>query len=202
MTDDLPSVEAQLAELRGQLAKLEALRSLLGAELTDQKRAELESRIGALVDTGGGTFVAGGVDVRQGGFVGRDRWQVILGDQYVGLAPDQVPQDALLQAYLRALAAECSRLPLGVVDPRFLQTSAETPVPLSQVYVDLDVLAPVREEPEEGAGAFLGRLARGGGGERAPLLEAVAHPLCPAGRSRFGQDHVCPLPGLCPGGRG
>jgi len=172
MTDNL----AQLAELHDQLAKLESLRGLLGDALTDQKRAELETRIRFLVETGGGAVVAGGVTVTGGDFVGRDRWQIILGDQYVGQTPDQVPPDVLLQAYLRALAADCRRLPLGVVDPRFLHAGPESAVPLPDVYVDLDVLAPVREEREKGEMAFLGRLARGEAGERTPVLAAIAHP--------------------------
>ena len=172
-------VQAQLIQLRDQLANLESLRTLLGDGLTDQKKAELETQVQALLDTGGGALITGKVSVRDGDFAGRDKWQIILGDQYVGLSPDQVDPDVLLQAYLRALTAECSRLPLGVVDPRFLQVGAETTVPLPDVYVDLDVLAPVRSEREkgqEGERAFLGRLTRGEGGERTTLLEAIAHP--------------------------
>jgi len=176
VTEELSSIEAQLAELRQQLASLQSLRSVLGDELTDEKAAKLESEIGALIQTGGGAIVSGGMQLDRGDFVGRDKWQLILGDQYVGVPADQVPPDVLLDAYLRSLAGECSRLPLGVVDPRFLQTSAETPLPLAEVYVDLDVLTPAREGQEEGGGAFLKRLAQGEGGERTPLLEAIAHP--------------------------
>jgi hypothetical protein len=80
MTDDSPSIRVQLAQLRDQLAKLKALRGVLGDALTDQKKAELESRIQTLVDTGGGALIAGDVEVDRGDFVGRDKWQVILGD--------------------------------------------------------------------------------------------------------------------------
>ena len=45
------------------------------------------------------------------------------------LADVEADTKALLGAYLRSLARECGRLPLGVVDPRFLQTSAEAPPP-------------------------------------------------------------------------
>jgi formylglycine-generating enzyme required for sulfatase activity len=176
MTTKPSAIQQRLAELREQLSKLESLRALLGDELTDQKAAELEARIRSLVDTGGGAFVAGSVDLRRGDFVGRDKWQLWVDKLYLGHATDQVPQDALLQAYLRSLAAECGRLPLGVVDPRFLQTGAETPVQLDQIYIGLDVLAPAREEREKGEGAFLKHLARGEGGERTPLLEAIAAP--------------------------
>jgi hypothetical protein len=39
-----PSVQEELTRLREQLAKLELLRSVLGDELTDQKKAEVESQ--------------------------------------------------------------------------------------------------------------------------------------------------------------
>ena len=146
----MSDVRTQLNELRHKLESLEALRDEFGDEVVDQKKAELEARIKALVDTGGGAFVAGDVEAGED-FVGRDKWQVILGDQYVSRAPDEVAPEMLLRAYLRSLAADCRRLPLGVVDPRFLQTKAETPLSLSDVYVDMDVLAPVRIIPSAGS---------------------------------------------------
>jgi len=173
---DIPSMRAELAVLRRKLANLESLRDVLSPEAFEATRAGIEGRVRALVETGGGALIVGDVAVERGDLVGRDKWQIILGDQYVGLSPDQVPSDTLLQAYLRALAAECSRLPLGAVDPRFLQAGPETPLPLPEVYVDLDVIAPVREEREKGEAAFPGQLGRGEGGERTPLLEAIAHP--------------------------
>lgn len=75
MTTDNPSIQAQPAELRGQLAKLQSLRSLLGDELSDQKAKELESQIRLLVQTGSGSFFAGGVQVSHGDFVAYDKWQ-------------------------------------------------------------------------------------------------------------------------------
>jgi energy-coupling factor transporter ATP-binding protein EcfA2 len=170
----MPDEQSQLAELRRKMESLETLRDEFGDDLVDRKKTELEARIQALVDTGGGAFVAGDVEAGED-VVGRDKWQIILGDQYVGQSPDNVAPETLLRAYLRSLAADCRRLPLGVVDPRFLQTKAETPLSLSDVYVDLDVLAPVREEQKKGERAFLGRLLRAEGGERTSLLEAVAH---------------------------
>jgi len=189
---DPASVRVELAELRRKLASLESLRDVLGDEAVEKARADLEARMRALVGTGGGALVLGDVDVTDGDFVGRDKWQLWVERLYLGQPPDRVPPEVLLQAYLRALAAECRRLPLGVVDPRFLHAGPETPVPLSEVYVDLDVLAPAREELEKGERPLVGRLLRGEGGERTPL------------RSRLGQDHLRPLPGLRPGncGRG
>ena len=79
----MAEVEAQLAELRDQLSRLESLRGLLGDELTDGKRAELEGRIRALIETGGGAVIAG--DVETGG------GEVVEGDQHIG--GDQVRGD-------------------------------------------------------------------------------------------------------------
>ncbi|MBN1137953.1 MAG: SUMF1/EgtB/PvdO family nonheme iron enzyme [Anaerolineae bacterium] len=147
---------------------------------------------GALrIETGGGAYFAGSVDNR-GILVGRDqviqgdwiegdkvmgsKWQVVLGDQYIGMSLDQVAPETLLEAYLRWLADDCRRLPLGVVDPRFVRAGSESPVPLDRVYVDLDVLSPPKEEAPEGERVLWGRLMRGEGGERTPLLEAISHP--------------------------
>ena len=95
-----------------------------------------------------------------------------FGDTYV--SPDAPPEE-LLRAYYHALAAECARLPLGVVDPKFAAPGREGEVSLHQVYVDLDVVAPVREEAED-THAWGLRLARGEGDRRTPLLEALATP--------------------------
>ena len=57
MTED---IEAQLAELRDQLGKLEAVRELLGDEAIAAKRAELDARIDGLVQTGGGAACLSG----------------------------------------------------------------------------------------------------------------------------------------------
>ena len=95
-----------------------------------------------------------------------------LGDTYV--SPDAPPEE-LLHAYYRSLAAECARLPLGVVDPKFAAPGREGEVSLHQVYVGLDVVVPVREETED-THAWGLRLARGEGEGRMPLLEALAAP--------------------------
>jgi predicted NACHT family NTPase len=81
----------------------------------------------------------------------------------------------LLRAYYRSLANECRRLPLGVVDPRFVRPQQEGQVSLPDVYVDLAVVSPVRGEDEDMLAWGL-RLARGEGAERTPLLDAIAEP--------------------------
>jgi len=95
-----------------------------------------------------------------------------FGDTFVS---PEAPPEELLRAYYSSLAAECARLPLGVVDPRFATPGSEGKVSLHQVYVGLDVIAPVREERED-AHAWGLRLARGEGEGRTPLIEALAQP--------------------------
>lgn len=165
--------QSEIASLRRQLENLESLRHVLGNEVVDKARAQLEEQIRALGETAAGAAIGGDVTVKDGDFVAGNKWQIYL-TQYADHPIDRVPVDALLDAYRRALAEECRRLPLGVVDPRFMQTSS--PVSLHDIYVDLDVLAPVREERGKGETMLIGRLMRGEGGERMPLLDALAHP--------------------------
>ncbi len=57
--------ERQSAELHDQLRSLEKLRPILGDALSDQKKAELEARLRALVETGGGIYIDGSVGPRR-----------------------------------------------------------------------------------------------------------------------------------------
>ena len=178
MSDEKP-IPAHLAELRRQLASLESLRGVLGDALTDEKKAEVEGHIRTLVETHGGAVLVGDVTVGRD-LIGRDRWEIILGDkhEYVGQPLHRVPPEVLTEAYLLSLAGQCSRLPLSVMDPQFVTFTGENPVPLQAVYIDLEVQAPVREERgKQAEHAFLARLARGeAGGERVSALEAIGHP--------------------------
>ena len=83
-----------------------------------------------------------------------------------------VEPEILFKAYYRSLAQECSRLPLGEVDPQFAQPGAGGKVELTAVYTDLDVVSPPRKDEEEERYWGL-KLARGDGSERTPLLEAI-----------------------------
>ena len=173
---------AERAELRpeyqqmlNQLDVLAAAQAALGERwetFEAQLQEELRSLGGGLqIDTGGAAIILGDVVVARGDFVARDK------NVFVQAGPTGPNLRALLQAYLGALAVECSRLPLGVVDPRFLPTGAERRVALPDVYVDLDVVAPSREKDGRGDEPLLsGRLMRAEGGDRMPLLEAIAQP--------------------------
>jgi energy-coupling factor transporter ATP-binding protein EcfA2 len=123
-----------------------------------------------------GSVIGGSVDNRGGFFVG--------GNYTVTVAPDAPPLD-LMRAYYASLEAECRRLPLGVIDVEFVRTSGEQPIPLPDIYVDLDVVAAPEERPErstrpfgsvEAERAWALRLARGEGRDRTPLLDALAAP--------------------------
>jgi hypothetical protein len=99
---------------------------------------------------------------------------VITGDgNRVNISPEDVPVDTLLTAYYRSLAAECSRLPLGVIDVEFVRTSRKGDVPLPDVYVDLDVTTPAKPDEEEDRRDWALRLEKGGGDNRTALLEAI-----------------------------
>lgn len=144
-----------------------------------------------------GRLEQGVVQISWGGVqVGRD--QVVQGDLVLGdkigrqintsggpyyegpvtINPETDAPEDLLRAYYRCLAAECSHLPLGVIDKEFVRASGgstaetEDAIPLPDIYVDLDVVAPAQER-EKNARAWALQLSRGEGKERTPLLEAL-----------------------------
>ena len=167
-----PELRQEYRHMLGALDALAAAQAALGerwADFEEQLAKELERMGGELrIDTGGGALVFGSVQVEYGDFVGRDKNVEIHIDK-------ETPPTDLLQAYYRSLANECRHLPLGLVDPKFTQPASEGEVALHEVYVNLDVVAPVRAE-DEGARAWGLRLSRGEGEGRTPLLEALAQP--------------------------
>lgn len=107
-----------------------------------------------------------------------------------------------IAAYFRALAADCKRLPLGIIDTRFISTAGENTVLLPDIYVELHVVTPAIElsegeeggAPEEETRRRSHRLARGEGRGRTSLPEAVADHQravllgdAGAGKTTFGQ---------------
>lgn len=165
-------------ELRRQLAALErfladpAAAGMAEALLAPVRQQADEMRqllIGRGVQVGGDQTVEGDV-------VLRDK----IGVQ-INLAADAPPED-LLVAYYRCVAAECSRLPLGVIDNEWLRThqgrsagQGEQDIPLPDIYVDLDVVAPAQERGKNPR-AWALQLARGEGKERTALLDALSQP--------------------------
>ncbi len=153
-----------------------------------QKIAELEGQYTLTIE--------GDVNIQQGDFVGRDKIiqkiaeravvfrqdahgnLVVTGDgNTFTFQADEVPK-VLLAAYLRSVAHECGRLPLGLLDPDFATPGAEAQVTLRNVYTDLDVVSPPPGE-EEGHRFWGMRLAKGEEGARTPVLEAIAQPESP-----------------------
>jgi formylglycine-generating enzyme required for sulfatase activity len=109
--------------------------------------------------------VTGDVHTQGGDFIGRNQYRFEYRDQ---------PPRELLQAYYRCLAQDCGRLPLGVVDPQFVPTGVKKDeLSLTSVYTDLDVVAVPRQQ-DEAVERWGLRLARAEGGERTPVLTALA----------------------------
>ena len=127
---------------------------------------------GTVFNTGGGAHIAGNVDTGGGDLVGRDKHETHI---HHHAAPVGEPPEVLLAAYYRSLADECRRLPLGIIDTKFVSTTGEDAVPLTDIYVDLDVFA--HRAPEGGdEKGWAARAVRGEGSDRIALLEALVAP--------------------------
>jgi len=79
----------------------------------------------------------------------------------------------LVENYYRSLASRCQRLPLGIIDEKFIKTQGNSKVGLQDIYTDLDVSA-IKQEVDEDEHHFGWRLARGEDGDREAILDAVA----------------------------
>jgi formylglycine-generating enzyme required for sulfatase activity len=165
-----PELREEYQQILGALDALGAAQAALGEQwgsFEDRLQRDLATQgITLRIKTDGGAVILGDVKVEGGDFVGRDK--------HIHINQETPPTD-LLQAYYRSLANDCRHLPLGVVDPKFTQPASEGEVTLHEVYVNLDVVAPVRSEDEDERAWGL-RLARGEGKGRTPLLEALAQP--------------------------
>ena len=184
------ALQAQLAQLQAQVQALEVLRSRLGDALVNQQQAELTAQQHALL-TGSGAIAQGaGAQAASGGSVVAEKiygdvtifnfpWQRWVSAVYEKAPVGKVPLDVLQAAYLRALAEECSRLPLGVMDPKWVRTTQEKQIALPDIYVDLDVVTQALDKDQDEHALAL-RLARSEGAARTPLLAAVAAPAARA----------------------
>ena len=176
-------LQAQLAQLQAEIQALELLRSRLGDALVNQQQAELTQQHALL--TGSGAIAQGsGAQAASGGSVIaetiegdvtiiRNQWQVWVSPVYSQAPVTKVPLDVLQAAYLRALADECRRLPLGILDPQWVRSAQEKQVALPDIYVDLDVVTQTLERDRDEQTLAL-HLARGEGSNRTPLLQALA----------------------------
>jgi hypothetical protein len=136
MPDD---VQQQIAELRRKLTSLADMRDAIGEEAYQKDRANLEAQIQILTD--GGALVVGDVKLDRGSkFVGHDDYSTTIITN-----PNRYPPEELLTFYYRALANDCCRLPLGIIDMQFIRTSGEQSMPLPDIYVDLDVITPATQ---------------------------------------------------------
>ena len=177
--------------LRQQLDSLETLRTLLGEETFQEKRAELLARLEGIEQTphpesrpksDGPDDVEQIIQSRQVQ-IDADAFGniIITGDNnQVTLSPDQAPA-VLLRLYYKFLAAECSRLPLGLVNEEFTTPGSDRKITLQTIYTGMDVVSPPQVEHEEGqeksAQRWYGlRLERGEGGDRTALMDAITQP--------------------------
>ena len=108
----------------------------VGRDQTVSGDLVLRDKIGRQINLPGGTYVEG---------------------DYV-VNPEIAPPEDLLRAYYRAVAADCRRLPLGIIDKEFVRASQGAPasegeqaMPLPDIYVDLDVIAPAEEHARNAA---------------------------------------------------
>ncbi|MEE8523431.1 MAG: SUMF1/EgtB/PvdO family nonheme iron enzyme [Thermoanaerobaculia bacterium] len=169
----------RIQELDDRLRQLESARGVMDASVLDplilETGEELERlRAGAAEPPPGIMVEASHRSVAIGGDA--DRVVIITGDGNQVLA-SEAPPDLLFDAYLAALAGDCSKLPLGVIDTQFARAGAvpahgEAAVRLPEVYVDLDVTAAPRRE-DAGERDWAWRLIRGEASGRTPLIEAL-----------------------------
>ena len=146
-----------------------------------------------VVQIGAGGVQVGRDQTVQGDVVLRDKIerQINMGDgPYfegpVTISPKSDEPKELLAAYLEWLTGECHNLPLGLIDIRFVDAVGKQSVTLTDVYVDLDVVAPAEDDKRAGKGktpsaqevrTWALQLVRGeGGGGRTSLLDVLSDP--------------------------
>lgn len=145
----MSSHQEEIARLKSEIEKLTAVRDLLGGEVVDPKIAALEAELRPLIDTGGGSFITGGVDTHGGDFVGRDKIITnIYQGAWHGLAP-HTEEEALL-IYKEVLLDRCGALPLqGVTDQTSDATTSRARLSLPGVYIQLQTTFSASPEKAE-----------------------------------------------------
>ena len=129
--------QEEIARLQDEIAKLRAVRDLLGQEIVDPKITALEEQLSPLVDTGGGSFINADVNTQGGDFIGRDKIVNIYQGAYHGLAP-HTEQEAL-EIYMGLIMDRCGVLPLqGFTDQTSDATTGKARLSLPGVYIQLN----------------------------------------------------------------
>ncbi|MCB1777560.1 MAG: SUMF1/EgtB/PvdO family nonheme iron enzyme, partial [Candidatus Competibacteraceae bacterium] len=124
-----------LEQLREKLRSLECLRGEFDDTVIDQKKAALEARLRASIDTGGGAFIGGDVTTDGGKVVGRDDHSKTEHHHYYG-APS-IDANQIEATYRQCIANRCEILPLQNADPSPADGAAE-PLSLDAIYIGLD----------------------------------------------------------------
>ena len=156
------------------------------------------------IETEGGAFVSGPVELRNGHFIGRDFVQTIT--QVIRGGEDPEEAKSVIALYLHALSADLAGLRLGEIDSSVDQAHRE-PLRLSDVYVALDTTEsiPIDTTLAEWLSRDRARLGGEGreSGETRPVsaLEALADPsrADPPRQARRRQEHVRRLCAAHPG---
>lgn len=164
---EVPSLLSQWSsrELEKQRDALEALAEILGTEEREDARQRLAEKERKILE-------ASKIAVRGPG-----------SPRIGNLCETSVGDSEAINSYLRNVSKDCSRLPLGIMDPRFAITVGNEDPSLPDIYVDLEVVAPAGatiESPStfpaphpRGDYHWALQLAAGEGEERTSLLELL-----------------------------
>ena len=159
-----PAAEQQVRRTIDRLIHVEGDRNVVAESISDSVIQTGDSSVATSnVDTTGGTYVAGNVDVAQGDFIGRD--QVVQGDYVKGdkVEGDKVEGDKVENktvfvgedkqalraqarlAYLKRLRNRCQVLPMAAIGG---EDGMRDTVRLDQLYVELDTMTPAIQQDE------------------------------------------------------
>lgn len=182
----MDDVQKRLDQIADNIHRLENVRDLLGSAVVDPQiaslraeQAELEAK---LREPGGSSLASApnldpfvqGIATRSVTIEGNaSNMIIVVGEgNRLEVSGEQIG-DLFLRGYLRALAEECSHLPLGIIDPRLAPSPLQQDtLRLADVYTDLDVISAPNDGTEDHR-RFGRRLALGQGEGRAPLMEVV-----------------------------
>ncbi len=128
---EVEALQRQIAELQAKLAAAQE-----HGDAPGERNVELEDpNTDTAVETQGGAFINGAVQVRDGHFIGRDFVQYIT--QIIQGGEDPEEAKSVIALYLYALATDLVGVKLGEIDSSVDQTRRE-PLQLADIYVPLN----------------------------------------------------------------
>ena len=182
----MDDVQKRLDQIAEKIHSLENVRELLGSAVVDPQiaslraeQADLQAKLRELGDSR--LASAPNLDLFVQGIATRSvtiegnasNMIIVVGEgNHLEVSGEQIG-NLFLRGFLRALAEECSHLPLGVIDPRLAPSPLQQDtLRLTDVYTDLDVISAPNDGMEDHR-QFGRRLALGQGEGRTPLMEVV-----------------------------